>query len=145
MLQCGVSLVGFVINGIYALAKILSMYVLVLLCISNFSRSILKSPIKTTFLFSCFMVCINSDRVFWNMSRSALGGVFGLYIVPIIIFDCLPCNSMKTDSKICGIKTEMSGLCLKLRRSLIYMPTPPLPLLEPVLMLNWSGWYPVMS
>ena len=34
--ECGVSRVGFVINGIYALVKILSMYVLVLLCISNF-------------------------------------------------------------------------------------------------------------
>ena len=49
------------------------------------------------------------------MSRSAVGGVFGLYVVPIITFVCLLCISMKIDSKMWGIKTEISGLCLKFR------------------------------
>ena len=62
--ECGVIRVGFVINGIYALEKILSIYEFVLLCISNFNRSILKSPIITTFLFSCYMVCIFTRLIY---------------------------------------------------------------------------------
>ena len=61
----------------------------------------LKSPMITQDFFSLFIISIKSYNVDVNISRSAFGWVFGLYIVPMMLFLQafeFEITSMKTDS-----------------------------------------------
>ena len=100
-----------------------------------------KSPIITLFLFSLLMISKISINVVENIFMSAFGAVFGLYITPTIwVFSCLVLTSINIDSKICGIKTDMSSRIVYCIFSLIYNPTPPLLLFSLVRLIML--WYP---
>ena len=69
---------------------------------------VLKSPMITTFFVFMFYDMVFILRGYFGICRDqpAIGGVFGLHIVPIIIFDGLLCISMNTDSKCVAYKRK---------------------------------------